>query len=99
MWVEFAPRGFPSVTPGFPSPQKPTFPNSNSIRNQVDEETLRGCATSKSLFIYLLERTPESYNVKRIFISNTVLTAFKFKVQLLALREGTFLLSVQLSAR
>ena len=28
-------------------------PNSNSTRNQVDEEPLSGCTTSKSLFIYL----------------------------------------------
>ena len=28
-----APRGFSPGTPVFPSPQKPTFPNSNSIRN------------------------------------------------------------------
>ena len=27
----FAPRGFSPVTPAFPSPQKPTTPNSNSI--------------------------------------------------------------------
>ena len=33
----------------FPSTQKPAFPNSNSTRNQVDEEPLCGCATSKSL--------------------------------------------------
>ena len=39
----------------FPSPQKPTFPNSNSIWNQVDEEPLCGCATSKSVF-YLFSR-------------------------------------------
>ena len=45
----FAPRG----NPVFPSPQKPTFPNSNSTRNKVDKEPLCGCATSKSLFIYL----------------------------------------------
>ena len=32
----FALRG----SPVFPSPQKPTFPNSNSTRNQVDQETL-----------------------------------------------------------
>ena len=53
--LSFAPRGFPPGTPVFPSPQKPiaTFPNSNSTRNQVDEELLCGCATSKSLFIYL----------------------------------------------
>ena len=29
-----APRGFSPGTPVFPSPQKPTFPNSNSIWNQ-----------------------------------------------------------------
>ena len=46
-------RGFSPGTPVFPSPQKPTFLNSNSTRNQVDEEPLCGFATSKSLFIYL----------------------------------------------
>ena len=40
------------ATPVFPSPQKPTFPNSSSTRNQADQEPLRGCATSKSLFTY-----------------------------------------------
>ena len=38
--LSFAPRGFSLITPVFPSPQKPTFPNSNSTRNQVDEEPL-----------------------------------------------------------
>ena len=52
----FAPRGFSLGIPVFPSPQKSTFPNSNSTRNQVDEEPLCGCATSKSLFIYLFMR-------------------------------------------
>ena len=47
-------RDFSPGTSVFPSPQKPTFPNSNSTRNQVDEEPLCGCATSKLLFIYLL---------------------------------------------
>ena len=51
--LSFAPRGFSPGTPVFPSPQKPTFPNSNLTRIQVDEEPLCGCATSKSLFIYL----------------------------------------------
>ena len=32
-----APRGFSPGTPVFPSPQKSTFPNSNSIRISVDE--------------------------------------------------------------
>ena len=52
--LSFAPRGFSPGTPVFPSPQKPAFPNSNSIRNQVDEEVLCACATSKSLFIIYL---------------------------------------------
>ena len=50
--LSLAPRGFSPGTPIFPSPQKPTFSNSNSTRNQVDEEPLCGCATSKSLFIF-----------------------------------------------
>ena len=51
--LSFAPRGFSPGTSVFPSPQKPTFPNSNSTRSQVDEEPLYGCAISKSLFIIL----------------------------------------------
>ena len=33
--LSFAPRGFSPETPVFSSPQKPTFPNSNSTRNQI----------------------------------------------------------------
>ena len=51
--LSLAPRGFSPGTPVFSSPQKPTFPNSNSTRKQVHEEPLCGCATCKSLFIYL----------------------------------------------
>ena len=51
--LSFAPRCFSPGTPVSPLPQKPTFSNSNSTRNQVDEEPLCGCATCKSLFIYL----------------------------------------------
>ena len=51
--LSFAPRGFSPGTPVFLSPQKPTFPNSNSTRNQVDEEPLCGCVTCKSLFIFI----------------------------------------------
>ena len=51
--LSFAPRGFSPGSPVFPSPQKPTIPNPNSARNQVDEEPLYGGATSKSLLIYL----------------------------------------------
>ena len=36
--LSLAPRGFSPGTPVFPSPQNPTFLNSNSIRNRVDEE-------------------------------------------------------------
>ena len=60
MWVEFVvgslrcSERFFSVYSGFPSPQKPTFSNSNSTRNRVDEEPLCGCDTCKSLFIYYL---------------------------------------------
>ena len=46
----------PRVLRTYPLPQKPTFPNSNSTRNGTEErhkEPLCGCATSKSLFIYL----------------------------------------------
>ena len=48
------PRSFSPGTAVFPSPQKPTFPNSNSTTNQVHvhEEPLHGYATSKSLFIH-----------------------------------------------
>ena len=49
--LSLALRGF---SPVFPSPQKPTFPNSNLTRNQVDEEPVCGCPTSKSLLILLI---------------------------------------------
>ena len=51
--LSLAAIGFSAATPVFPS-QKPTFPNSNSTRNQVDEEPLSGYATFKSLFIIYL---------------------------------------------
>ena len=51
--ISLGTRGFSPGTLVFPSPHKPTFPNSNSTRNQVDEEPPCGCPTSNSLFIYL----------------------------------------------
>ena len=49
-WVEFV-VGFLKVLQ-FSPPSKPTLPNSNSTRDQVEEEgeeePLCGCATSKS---------------------------------------------------
>ena len=59
MWVEFAVGSLPCSerfsqgTLVFHSPQKPTSPNANSARNQVDEEPIRGCAISKYLFILI----------------------------------------------
>ena len=52
----FAPRGFSPGTPVVSSLLKPTFPNSNSTRNQVDEVPLGGCATSKSLLLSTLRK-------------------------------------------
>ena len=49
-----APRGFSPGTPVFPSPRKPTFRNSNSTRNQVDEEHFVDVLPlTNYLFIYL----------------------------------------------
>ena len=62
MWVDFlfvlsfAPRGFSPGTPVVPFLLKPTFPNSNSIRNQVDEVPLSGCVASKSLLFSFVHR-------------------------------------------
>ena len=75
MWVEFVvgsllcSERFSPGTPVFPSPQKPTLPNSNSTRNQVDEEPLCGCVTSKPLFhlIYLFITIIHVYSL--VFLS------------------------------
>ena len=71
--LSFAPRDFSPGTPVFPSLQKPTFPNFNSTRNQVDEEPLCGCATSKSLlllFYYCLKkRTTNSAGIRENWIN------------------------------
>ena len=63
--ISLALRGFSPGSPVFLSPQKPTFPNSNSSRNQVDEKQLAGCATSKSLlllFIIYLNSSAKLWN-------------------------------------
>ena len=58
-WVEFvvgslpSPRVFSPGTPVFPSPQKPTFPYSNSTRNQVDKEPQCGNTALKKSALYL----------------------------------------------
>ena len=51
MVISFAPRGFFSGYSVFLLSSKTTFPNSNSTRNQVDEEPFCECATSESLSI------------------------------------------------
>ena len=60
MWVEFvvgsllcSERFFSGYT-GFPLSSKTNIPNFASIRNQVDEEPLCGCATSEPLLLLLL---------------------------------------------
>ena len=45
-----APRGFSPGTPVFHSPQKLTFPNSNSMQISVDEEPLCGGAPADSRY-------------------------------------------------
>ena len=73
--LSFARRGFSAGTPVFPSFQKPTFSNSNSTRNQVDEEPLCGCATSKSLFIHYLF----NYLFIYLFIYIVIIISFSFR--------------------
>ena len=67
--LSFALTGFSLGTPVFLSRQKPTFPNSNSTRDQVDEEPLNGCATSKSFYfiiitIFLLQKRLAYYFIQ-----------------------------------
>ena len=52
--LSFAPRGFSPGTPVFPSPQKPTFPNSNSTRNLVDEEPVWMCYLQIVIYLFIL---------------------------------------------
>ena len=61
MWVQFVvgslpPRGFSPVLRFSPLLKKPPLPNSNSTRNQVDEEPLSivDVLPPKSLFIYFI---------------------------------------------
>ena len=49
--LSLAPRGFSPGIPVSPSPQKPTFPISNLIRNGRRRTIIWMSATSKSIFI------------------------------------------------
>ena len=53
MFISLAPRGFSLAASAFVLSLKTNISKLNS-RNQVDEEPLSGCATSKSLLIYLM---------------------------------------------
>ena len=53
LFLSFAPGGFSPGTSISPLLKNQHFQNSNSTRNQVEEEPLSGCATFKSLVIYL----------------------------------------------
>ena len=59
-------------TPAFPCPQKPTFSNSNSTRNRIDKEPLCGCATSKSLYIFIYYYTYLLLNWSRLDFHRSV---------------------------
>ena len=67
-------RGFSPGTPVFPSPQKPTFPNSNSTRHQEDKERHSGYEASKSLLI-------EWFNIQIGTQHYFTLSIFNFLVQ------------------
>ena len=73
----FAPRGFSPGTPVFPSPQKPTFPNSNSIQNprarglSVPDRCVSPSLNKVDLFlfIYLFNRKYGDKTVKFTHVS------------------------------
>ena len=80
-----APRGFSPGTPVFPSPQKPTFPNSNSIQISVDEKLLCGGATanSYSILFYSIRLSKDIFHQfhashKHNQVSRSVLLAHQF---------------------
>ena len=71
--LSLAPRGF---SPG--TPQKPTFPNSNSTSNQVEEVRQSGCATSKSLFFYSFVRSFVRSFIRSLLVYLFTLLSFLF---------------------
>ena len=93
MWVEFVVGSLPcserffSGYSGFPSPQKPTFPNSNSTRNQVDGGPLSGCATPISLFILFIRSFTRSF--VRSFIRSLLVYLFTLLSFLFLSLSGT----------
>ena len=66
-----APRGFSPGTPVFPSPQKPTFLNSNSIRNarlarEIGQPLLTLSSLNKTNLINL--NSTEKYKYKVVYL-------------------------------
>ena len=68
--LSFAPRGFSPGSPVFPSPQKPAFPNSNSTRNQVDEDPLRDVLPPNHCLIWFNNISFPSLHVHDMKIPN-----------------------------
>ena len=96
MWVDFVvgsllcSERFFSGYSGFPSPQKPTFPDSNSTRNQVDGGPLSGCATPISLFILFIRSFTRSFVrsfIRSLLVYLFTLLSFLF-LSLLGTEEG-----------
>ena len=67
------PRGFSLGSPGFPSPQKPTIPNSNSLRN------LRATGLSVVTDCYV---SPSLNKVGLLFYAKTLSNAFYSSVSI-----------------
>ena len=86
--LSLAARGFSPGTLVFPSHQKPTIPNFNSTRNQVDEEPLRGCATSKSLFIIHYKGTAAVFNIvkEELTVEKSAFKPFRVVIRPLSTR-------------
>ena len=76
--VLFSERFFSGYS-GFPLSSKPTLPNSKSTRNQVGEEPLSRCATSKIviyLFVYLYVNVQSSTVKLRLTDTSSLQTVY-----------------------
>ena len=59
--LSLAPRGFSPVIPVFPSPQKPTLPNSNSIWNPRRHFVGKQAIYNFTFFFYYLAKNLEMW--------------------------------------
>ena len=66
-----APRGFSPGTPVFPSPQKPTFPNSNSIRMQDLPENHFAVSGASWVNIMICFLLPSSSSLRNVPINHS----------------------------